>query len=103
MFTLPFSIQSSTFRPISAIYWEVLKLRGNLLRNINVNPSLPDPEQRERINLNFYFHAFLWCLKRFHEEKFIFNFLNCTWREGLILMFKLAIQVADCMKYLFRK
>ena len=27
----------------------------------------PDPEQREKIYLNFYFHFSLWCLKRFYE------------------------------------
>ena len=31
----------------------------------NINPSRPDPGQREKNNLNFYFHSFLWCLKRF--------------------------------------
>ena len=30
-----------------------------------VKPSCPDPRQREEINLNFYFHTFLWCHKRF--------------------------------------
>ena len=33
----------------------------------NLNPSRPDPGQRENINLNFYFHTSLWCLKRFYE------------------------------------
>ena len=32
-----------------------------------VNPSLPDPGGKEKINLNFYFHTSLWCLKRFCE------------------------------------
>ena len=31
------------------------------------NPSSPDPGRREKINLNFYFHISLWCLKRFYE------------------------------------
>ena len=31
------------------------------------NPSHPDPGQREKINLNFYFHTSLWYLKRFYE------------------------------------
>ena len=34
---------------------------------ILVNPSRPDAGQREKINLNFYFHAFLWSLIRFYE------------------------------------
>ena len=29
------------------------------------NLSRPDPGQREKINLNFYCHNSLWCLKRF--------------------------------------
>ena len=32
-----------------------------------LDPSRPDPGQREKINLNFYFHTSLWCLKRFCE------------------------------------
>ena len=32
-----------------------------------VNPSLLDPGGKEKINLNFYFHTYLWCLKRFYE------------------------------------
>ena len=32
-----------------------------------VNPSHRDPRWREKINLNFYFHTSLWCLKRFYE------------------------------------
>ena len=32
-----------------------------------INPSRPDPGRREKINLNFYFHTSLWCLKRFYE------------------------------------
>ena len=28
-----------------------------------VNPSRSDPERKEKINLNFYFHSSLWCLK----------------------------------------
>ena len=31
------------------------------------NPSRPDPRRREKINLSFYFHTSLWCLKRFYE------------------------------------
>ena len=32
-----------------------------------IKSSRPDPGQREKINLNFYFHTSLWCLKRFDE------------------------------------
>ena len=32
-----------------------------------VNPCRPNPGRREKINLNFYFHTSLWCLKRFYE------------------------------------
>ena len=31
------------------------------------NPSRPNPRRREKIKLNFDFHASLWCLKRFNE------------------------------------
>ena len=33
-----------------------------------VHPSGPDSKRREKINLKFYFHASLWCLKRFYES-----------------------------------
>ena len=29
--------------------------------------SRNDPGQREKINLNFYFHISLWCFKRFYK------------------------------------
>ena len=32
-----------------------------------VNPSHPDPGQREKINLNFYFYTSMWCLIKFYE------------------------------------
>ena len=77
-----------------------------------INPSRPDPGRREKINLNFYFHTSLWCLKTFYEGlkgldktfwdttkkcenknvgQFLFkyNFLKCTGREGLTLFFKI--------------
>ena len=34
---------------------------------VDLNPSRPDPGQREKINLNFYFYTSLWCLKMFYE------------------------------------
>ena len=33
-----------------------------------INPSLPDRERTEKINLNFHFYTVLWCLKRFYED-----------------------------------
>ena len=30
------------------------------------NPSRLDLGRREKVNLNFYFHTSLWCLKRFY-------------------------------------
>ena len=33
-----------------------------------INPSLPGPERREKINLNFYVPTSLWYLKRFYED-----------------------------------
>ena len=32
-----------------------------------INPSRPDPGQKGKINLKFYFHTSLWCLKGFME------------------------------------
>ena len=29
----------------------------------------PGPGRRGKINLNFYFHAFLWCIKRIYEGR----------------------------------
>ena len=29
--------------------------------SVNINPSRPDHGQREKNNLNFYFHTSLWC------------------------------------------
>ena len=31
------------------------------------NPSRPNPGQREKINLNLYFHTSLWCHKRSYD------------------------------------
>ena len=35
--------------------------------DVVINSSRPNPRRREKINLNFYFHTFLWCLKSFYE------------------------------------
>ena len=32
-----------------------------------VNPERPNPGQRKKIKLNFYFHTSSWCLKRYYE------------------------------------
>ena len=32
-----------------------------------LNPSCLNPERREKIKLNFYFHTSSWCLERFYE------------------------------------
>ena len=42
-----------------------------------LNSSRPDLGRREKINLNFYFHRYLWCLKRF-----------CEGLEGLLETFR---------------
>ena len=31
------------------------------------NPYRPNPGRREKIELNFYFHTSLWCLKGLHK------------------------------------
>ena len=33
-----------------------------------VNPSRPNPRQREKLSLNFYFHTSFWRLKRLYED-----------------------------------
>ena len=40
---------------------------GSQFQSSNINPSRLDPGRRKKINLNFYFHTSLWCLKRFYE------------------------------------
>ena len=52
------------------------------------NHSFPDPGRGEKTNLNFYFHAFLRCLKEVLKLTFklIFalkNFQKYTGQEGL--------------------
>ena len=37
-----------------------------LSRNLTLPAPIPDKEKK--INLNFYFHTSLWCLKRFYES-----------------------------------
>ena len=62
------------------MFWEKSK-------QIHLNPSRPSHGRREKNNLNFYFHTFLWCLKRFCEglKGLIFlniNFLNAQDGKG---------------------
>ena len=51
--------------------FEVFVKISEKISQINVhqglNPASSDLGRREKINLNFYFHTFLWCLKRFYE------------------------------------
>ena len=58
-----------------AVQFQSLKLTLNLgtssmsfYGNINPNPFRPNPRRREKINLNFYFHISLRCLKGFYES-----------------------------------
>ena len=44
------------------LHWLVLRFIGKYF-----NPSRPNPERREKIKLNFYFHISLWCLTRFYK------------------------------------
>ena len=50
--------------PLNNIPWKCYSKFHILYK---INPSRPDPGRREKINLNFYFHTSLWCLKRFCE------------------------------------
>ena len=34
---------------------------------LEIDPSSPDPVQREKVNWNFYFHTSLFSFKRFYE------------------------------------
>ena len=52
-------------------YWMLQNAQGySFYRFWVINPSRPDPGQREKINLNFYFHTSLWCLKRYFMKGF---------------------------------
>ena len=46
--------------------WEIFENNYFSISNV-INPFHPDPGRREKINLNFYFHTSLWCLKGFYE------------------------------------
>ena len=43
-------------------------LNSLIFARLSINPSRPDPGQREKINIVFYFHASLWYLKRIYES-----------------------------------
>ena len=67
-------METVTKNPISSQYAHFMTRESNrepLDRNLLIsgvfrgsNPSLPDPGRGEKTNLNFYFHTYLWCLKR---------------------------------------
>ena len=45
----------------------MIKIMRLSLLTLNVGPCIPENCIEIKINLNFYFHTFLWCLKRFYE------------------------------------
>ena len=53
---------------------QTLNMLTSVIKNIflyntnkHFNTSHPDPRWRKKINLIFFFHTSLWCLKRFHK------------------------------------
>ena len=48
-----------------------------------------------KIELNFYFHTSLWCLKRFYEGLKGINLIFCFSREGLTLLLLLFCRPND--------
>ena len=57
----PFCLQP-IINPLTSIWYKETPMGIN-----SMNPFPADPGRREKFNLNFYFHTFLWCLKRFYE------------------------------------
>ena len=56
--------QSNSFNGIDLMVlfnWDWTHLSNKLSLTLNV----PIPDRVKKLNLNFYFHASLWCLKRF--------------------------------------
>ena len=48
--------------------WGQNPKRALILSHLEIiNPSCPNPGQREKVKLYFYFHTSLWCLERFYE------------------------------------
>ena len=58
-------------------------------RMAEVEPSRPDSGQREKNNLNFYFHASLWCLKRFYEGLILLQLSKTRVQQKLISSIKI--------------
>ena len=46
---------------------QILRSEAEIKVFVSFNPLHLNPGEREKINLSFYFHPFLWCLKRFNE------------------------------------
>ena len=63
-----------------------------------IDPSLPDLGRRGKINLNSYFHTYLWCLKGFMKafKAFIKPF------EAPQRNVKIKVYVNFCYKMTFR-
>ena len=53
------------------LYRKVHRMISNdvMMTKQNINSSRPNPRQRKKVKLNFYFHTSLWYLKRFYEGK----------------------------------
>ena len=54
-----------------------------------INHSGPYSGQKEKLNLNFYFYTFLWCLKRFYEglhQTFWGNTQKCEKKFKLVFI-----------------
>ena len=49
------------------IWVEKLQSSTSQVKYSLFNPSLPDADRWEKINLNFYCNASFWCFKRFYE------------------------------------
>ena len=54
------------------IYFENMKASFSMKSSINSHSSLltllaPIPDKEKKVNLNFYFHISLWCLRRFYD------------------------------------
>ena len=82
--------------PSELEWWQLVNFSSLYKRYLvkTFNPSRSFPGRREKINLKLYFHASLWCLKRFYEG---FKGLHETWwvttkeceNESLSLIFVL--------------
>ena len=52
---------------ILIIVFKITKINLHYVNHKPFNPSHPNLGRREKINLNYYFHTSLWCLKLFYE------------------------------------